>query len=96
MGTTPLLDPTFKNLVPIYQKMSPYVANDLFLYNCASCHYMPRDFSRNIQGPVPFNSEQLRTTLCSTKHVLIDSHSCGSLNDFETFLIARYLNGFKN
>jgi hypothetical protein len=75
-----------------YLLYNPYVGNDLFIYNCASCHSAPPNFEESIKGRVPKNKAQLMTSLCSPKHTLIDSISCKSLNDFELFLLSKYLN----
>lgn len=78
--------------VPKYLLYNPYVGNDLFIYNCASCHYAPPSFSESIKGSITIDKKQLKSVLCGPKHTLLDSVSCKSLNDFEIFLLSEYLN----
>lgn len=79
-----------------YLKISPYAGSDLFIYNCASCHYAYPSFSESIKGEIPDNKAKLKNALCQNKHIQVDSVSCKSLNDFELFLITKYINGDKN
>lgn len=81
------------NAISQYLLYSPHVGNDLFIYNCASCHSAPPSFAESIKGKVPKNQAQLKASLCSPKHTFTEDNSCKSLNDFEVFLLVRYLNG---
>jgi hypothetical protein len=68
----------------------------LFCYDCSACHSVLIEQWDSMNKSTYKDVNSLRGTLCSPKHLAQSRSLCNELNDFEIYLIMRYINGYKD